>query len=83
MVYPNPVAGNVFKVDLNNLAKGTYLVDLYNTSGQKVYTGQIQHDGSTLVTKVINLNSDVSKGVYQLQLSSDNGFRTTQKIIKN
>ena len=83
VVYPNPVEGDVFKVDLNNLAKGTYLIDLYNTSGQKVYTGQIQHDGSILVTKVINLNSDVSKGVYQLQISSDNGFRTTQKIIKN
>ena len=83
VVYPNPVADYVFKVDLNNLAKGTYLVDLYNASGQKVYSGLIQHDGSILVTKVINLNSDVSKGVYLLQMSSANGFKTTQKIIKN
>jgi hypothetical protein len=48
-----------------------------------VYTGQIQHDGGSLATKTIDLNSDVSKGVYQLQLSSDNGFKTTQQIIKN
>jgi len=82
VVYPNPVEGRTFKMDMNNLAKGTYLLNLYNNMGQLVYTEQLQHDGSQ-ATKTINLKSDITKGAYQLQLASDNGFKTTQIIIKN
>jgi len=81
-VYPNPVEGRTFKMDMNNLVKGTYLLNLYNNMGQLVYTQQLQHDGSQ-ATRTINLKTDIAKGAYQLQLSSDNGFKTTQSIIKN
>ena len=82
VVYPNPLPGRIFKIDMNNLAKGIYLLNLYNNMGQQVYTAQLQHDGSQ-ATKIIDLKEEIAKGVYQLQLSSDNGFKTTQRIIKN
>jgi hypothetical protein len=47
-----------------------------------VYTTTVQHDGNP-ATKTVELKGEVSKGAYQLQLSNDNGFKTTQLIIKN
>jgi hypothetical protein len=83
VVYPNPLQGKVFQVDMNNLAKGTYLLNLYNTMGQKLYSEKIQHDGAQAATKTIDLNMDVEQGFYQLQLIGDNGYKTTKSIIKN
>jgi Peptidase family M1 domain/Secretion system C-terminal sorting domain len=82
VAYPNPMEGNSFKIDLNNMEKGTYLLNLYNYTGQLVYTTTVQHDGNP-ATKTVELKGEVSKGAYQLQLSNDNGFKTTQLIIKN
>lgn len=81
-VYPNPVVGSTFKVDMNNLVKGMYLLNLYNSMGQLVYSEQLQHDG-TQATRTINLNGDIGKGVYQLQLSGGDGFKTTRQIVKS
>jgi hypothetical protein len=81
-VYPNPVPGNSFTVDMNNLVKGNYLLSLYDNMGALVYTEQFVHDGSQ-ATKMINLKSGIAPGVYQLQLSNEKGFKTTQKIFKN
>jgi hypothetical protein len=83
VVHPNPLAGKTFQVDMNNLAKGTYLLNLYNTMGQKLYSEKIQHDGGQAATKTIDLNSDFDQGLYQIQLIGDNGYKTTQSIIKN
>jgi Secretion system C-terminal sorting domain len=82
VVYPNPMEGRAFKIDMNNLVKGNYVLNLYNSMGQLVYTEQLQHDGSQ-ATKTINLNWDMGKGAYQLQLGNSNGFKTTQTLIKN
>jgi len=82
VVYPNPMKGKTFSIDLNNLAKGSYLLNLYNNMGQLLYTEQWLHDGNQ-ATRVIDLKTDMAKGLYQLQLSNDNGFKTTQRIIKN
>lgn len=81
VVYPNPLQGTTFKIDMYNLVKGTYVLNLYNSMGQLVYTEQLQHDGSQ-ATKTINLKGDIGKGSFQLQLSGD-GFKTTKQIIKN
>ena len=81
VVYPNPMQGSTFKMDMNNMAKGTYLLTLYNNMGQLVYTEQLVHDGIP-VTRTINLKTDIAKGAYQLQLSG-NAFKITQTILKN
>ncbi len=80
-VYPNPMEGRTFKLDLNNLAKGSYQLRLYNSLGQLVHTETIQHDGST-AGRIISLKEDIPGGAYQLQLSNDAGFKTSQLFIK-
>lgn len=80
--YPNPVEGRTFKIDMYNLVKGTYVLNLYSNDGRLVHTEQLQHDGSQ-ATRTINLKSDISKGAYQLQLMNDGGFRTSKILIKN
>ena len=82
VIYPNPLVGATFALDLNNIVKGSYLLNLYNNMGQLLYTEQWLHYGSQ-TTRIVNLKTDLTKGLYQLQLSSDNGFKTTEKIIKN
>ncbi|MFM6926664.1 MAG: T9SS type A sorting domain-containing protein [Ferruginibacter sp.] len=82
VVYPNPLPGSSFTVDLYNLPKGTYLLSLYNNMGQLLYSEQLQHDGSQ-ASRSINPGTGMGKGTYQLQLSGSNGFKTTQKIVKN
>jgi hypothetical protein len=82
VVYPNPLQGNTFKIDMYNLAKGMYVLNLYSNTGQLVYSEQLQHDGSQ-ATKTINLKGDIGKGMYQLQLNNSAGFKTTKTIIKN
>lgn len=81
VVYPNPVEGKTFKMDMNNMAKGTYQLKLYSNTGQLVYSSQIQHDGNP-ATRNIDLKMEIAQGAYQLQLSNDTGFKTTQLIIK-
>jgi hypothetical protein len=82
VVYPNPLKGTIFSIDLNNLPKGSYQLNLYNNTGQLLYTEQWLHYGSQ-ATRLIDLKTDIPTGLYQLQLSNENGFKTTQKIIKN
>lgn len=82
VVYPNPVQGKTFKMDMYNLVKGTYVLNLYSNDGRLVYTQQLQHDGSQ-VTRTINLNGDIPQGSYQLQLMNGNGFKTSKILIKN
>lgn len=80
VVYPNPVEGRSFKVDMYNLAKGAYLLNLYNNMGQLVYSQQLKHDGSQ-ATRTITTDAEMTKGAYQLQLSGGNGYKTSQRVI--
>jgi hypothetical protein len=82
VVYPNPIQGSSFRVDLNNLQKGTYLLHLFTNTGALVHTEQFVHDGSQ-ATRNIGLKAVLAPGTYQLQLSNEKGFKTTQIIFKN
>src|SRR6476620_4996730 len=57
-VYPNPVKGNRFTINLKNMEKGRYIVMLYNNAGQVVFNTIINHDGRNaaypVTTRVIN-----------------------------
>lgn len=44
-VFPNPIKGNLIKVQLNNMAKGRYSAVLYNTLCQRLYSSIIEHAG--------------------------------------
>jgi hypothetical protein len=82
VAYPNPVVGNSFSVDLNNIEKGSYRLSLVNNLGQEVYSEAVIHDGGS-VMKTITMKETLPQGNYQLVLKGENGIKLTQKIIKN
>jgi len=81
IVYPNPIKGNNFSIELNNLAKGTYNISLVNNLGQPVYSAQLEHPGGN-VKKTIKLNSMIGAGTYRLMVKGEN-VKLNQLIIKN
>ncbi len=87
VIYPNPVTGNSFTIELNNLIKGVYRVSLINNLGQQVLSTNIQHEGGS-VTKTIPMPQRLPKGIYQLVLKTENGsgnnpINLVRQVIKN
>jgi hypothetical protein len=76
-VYPNPVKGNNVSIQLENLDKAVYTVDVFNNLGQKVFSKQINHDGNN-TTIVADLPGAARAGVYSVQVSS-----TATRYIKS
>ncbi|MCW3110899.1 MAG: C-terminal target protein, partial [Segetibacter sp.] len=68
-VFPNPFKGNAISVRMNNMEKSNYTVTLYNTMGQKIYTGMINYNG-TFETFKIFTRKLIPKGNYKLQISN-------------
>lgn len=78
-VYPNPVKGGTINIQLENLDKANYFVNLYNQMGQKVFTKQLNHDGRT-ASFIVELPSSLSKGIYNLQVMS-NAYRAIKNVV--
>ena len=56
---------------------GNTKIDIFNISGQKVYSTQI--DLSTSQVETLNLN--LSSGIYLAKLNAENNFSATKKIV--
>ena len=78
-VFPNPVTGNTFSINLKNMEKGRYSIMLYNNVGQSVFSTIINHDAGNAAHPVTT--KGISKGIYQLLISSDNISKTAQVIF--
>jgi len=70
-VYPNPVKGGQFNVELSGISKGNYVANIYNMVGTLVYTTSITCEGTSL-TKTIALPSTLKNGNYSLEISNSN-----------
>ncbi|HMO61001.1 MAG TPA: T9SS type A sorting domain-containing protein [Ferruginibacter sp.] len=68
-VYPNPVKGNNVSIQLENLEKAVYNIDIFNNLGQKVFTRQLRHDGNNS-TIVADLPVAAKAGVYSVHVTS-------------
>jgi len=79
-VYPNPVTGNSFILQMNNLDKGTYEATIYNSKGQQVTATIINHAGGsnnqTIAIKTL------PAGVYTLKVSGNGEKYNTEMIVK-
>jgi hypothetical protein len=82
VVYPNPIVGNSFTLDMNNLDKGMYNISLINKLGQEVFSQAVMHDGGS-VMKTITMRQTIPQGTYQLVLKGENGMKLTQQVIKD
>ena len=79
-IYPNPVAGNVFTLQMNNIAKGTYHVNIINTAGQIVESNMINHEAGSSTENVAI--KTLASGVYTVSVSRDAVSYQTEMIVK-
>lgn len=77
--YPNPVIGNTIKLQLNNIPKGYYIINLINNLGQQVYRKAIDHTGTSIIQN-IDVHNLVS-GLYYVNISGG-GINFTKQVIK-
>lgn len=68
VMYPNPVREKMLNIEMKALAKGTYNFTMYNNVGQKVFSKQIDYDG-TSASEVMYLPSTITNGIYYVQVS--------------
>lgn len=66
MVYPNPLKGQPLTVEMGNMEEGIYILNLYNVTGQQVFTRKIVHNGGSAV-QTIQLPVTVA-GIHRLVL---------------
>ncbi len=78
-VYPNPVKGEQFTLQLTNQPAGNYELRLTNQSGQLMYQQNIKHLAGSSAQTIPT--GSVPKGVYQLELVAADGSRTNSKLI--
>jgi hypothetical protein len=78
-VYPNPLVGKSVNVQFNNQAKGAYTIKVLNPLGQPIVTKKVEHTGGSL-TQAIRLPYTLSKGMYQVQITSADS-RFIQQVI--
>jgi hypothetical protein len=79
-VYPNPVSGNSFSLQLTDVEKGSYALTIINNLGQKVYQAQVQHAGGSATIPV--LTHKLAAGLYEIMFSNENENIKT-RLIKN
>ncbi|MFC4231138.1 T9SS type A sorting domain-containing protein [Parasediminibacterium paludis] len=69
-VYPNPIINKQVSVQLSNLIKGSYNIELFNNLGQAILSKAIQFDGGT-TTFSLQLPISLNAGLYRLSVSND------------
>lgn len=79
-VYPNPVVSGIVNLQLGNQPKGIYTVRLYNNFGQMINTTQVKHDGGSS-TQTMQVNKNLGKGNYQLEIIKPDNSKTNIKIV--
>ncbi len=75
-INPNPVKGESFSLELQNLEKGKYNIYIFAQSGKKYLIKTLNYDGGT-TTEVLNLPKEALNGTYILQVLSK-----TSRFIK-
>jgi len=78
-VYPNPVVGNQFFVQLPTDSEGSVTVRLTNLLGQEVYTSSLEATGNTVkIEPAMTLQS----GIYIVSISNGKATTTKKLIVK-
>jgi len=80
-IYPNPISGKTFNIQLNKLEVGNYQLSIINNEG-KVMSTQIINNPGGISTIPISINISLANGFYRLKLSNVNNQQSvTTNII--
>lgn len=79
-ISPNPVSHGSFALQLTAMDKGNYLLRIYNSNGQVLYTRPIDHNG-TNTTYAIMPGRSMIPGNYYLQISGTSKAITKQLMV--
>jgi hypothetical protein len=79
-VYPNPLKGKTFQVQISNKAAGTYTLQLISNSGQQLYTQTISYNGG-IATYNVQLNNNLASGIYFIKAVAVDGSSDVIKVI--
>lgn len=83
LVYPNPVANGFINVSLSGLMVNEDVqVIIFDITGRQQYSGFLSADENGVIVNRIDLNNDMKKGVYILNISSRKGG-FSQKLVIN
>ena len=79
-IYPNPVVGNILKLEFHNQPPGDYYVYLSSPAGQTVFNTRIKlTSGEEL--KSIQLDRDFPAGNYQLSVVNSRGSSFNRNLV--
>lgn len=79
-IYPNPIVGNGFNLQLNKFVAGKYTISIYNKLGQAVYTNTLVHAGGS-ATQYIDVSKELVSGTYIVKING-NETEISRTIIK-
>ena len=79
-VYPNPVRDGLLGLQFNTVLTGTYLLKLYNGSGQLIFTKDIYRRGVS-GNLVIKLPPGIAKGIYKLEILQPDGTSKVKQVF--
>lgn len=78
-LYPNPATGGYISFQGADLAKGSYTVKVYNSTGIQVMSQNFNHTGGA-ITQTLKLPTGISSGMYSLQLVNE-GVKVMSKTF--
>ncbi len=80
VLYPNPVTGKQFTMQMNSAA-GDYYVKIFSANGQIVKTETLKHPGGAYA-KTIELPAQLQAGQYYMQVSGGEKILTSKFIVQ-
>ncbi|RYY00349.1 MAG: T9SS type A sorting domain-containing protein, partial [Gammaproteobacteria bacterium] len=80
-VYPNPAAQKQITLQLSDMEKGTYQLEIYNGAGQPVYRQSIQHNGGSL-SRGFALSPSFTAGAYFVKIRGEKTTYDQLLILK-
>ncbi|MEO8416540.1 MAG: T9SS type A sorting domain-containing protein [Ginsengibacter sp.] len=79
-VFPNPIIDNTINLRVENQPAGVYKIKLVNSSGQSVFTKEIQLRGGSS-TESFRPAQHVPPGIYHLEIIKPGGAKTSLSLI--
>ncbi|HMU47025.1 MAG TPA: G8 domain-containing protein [Chitinophagaceae bacterium] len=81
VVFPNPVSGNQFSIQLTSERKDSYHIRIINQAGQQVYSNVWDHPAGNAST-TIDLPKNISSGYYVVSVNNNEKNYVSKLIIK-